>query len=31
MLQKHGKKFKIDLEEARQLNIENQRWVVSNI
>ena len=25
MLQKHGKKFKIDLEEARQLNIENQR------
>jgi len=25
MLQKHGKKFKIDLEEARLLNIENQR------
>ena len=25
MLQKHGKKFKIDLEEARQLNIENQK------
>ena len=25
MLQKHGKKFKIDLEEARQMNIENQR------
>jgi len=25
MLQKHGKKFKIDLEEARRLNIENQR------
>ena len=25
MLQKHGKKFRIDLEEARQLNIENQK------
>jgi len=25
MLQKHGKKFRIDLEEARRLNIENQQ------
>jgi restriction system protein len=24
MLQKHGKKYKIDLEEARRLNSENQ-------